>query len=96
MPTKTYGAGKNVCCLIWITQKIQRWKERRTFGACLLGSQVGAVVIIHNSHHYDPGLILGSYVIDLNLTLRVFLWILRFSSLRKNKLSHQNLCHQAY
>ena len=73
MPTKTYGAGENVCCLMWIAQKIQRWKERRMYGDCLLGRYTGAVVIIHVSHHYDAGLIPGSYE-GWDWLISVWLW----------------------
>ena len=45
------------------------------------GSQVGAVAITHTSHHalrpgFDPGLVRGLRFVDLNLTARVFLWVL--------------------
>ena len=66
----------------------------------IVGSQVGAAVIIFASHHCDPGSILGSYVgCDWLISIwlpGIFLWVLRFSSLRKNQLSRQNLCRRAY
>ena len=45
---------------------------------------------------FDPGLVRGLWLVDLNLTPRFFLWVLRFSSLGKNQLSRQNLCRLAY
>ena len=53
--------------------------------------------MIRVSHNCDMGSFLGPLVrglrlVDLNLTSTVLLRILWFSSLRKNKLSRQNLC----
>ena len=39
---------------------------------------------------FDPGLVRGLWLVDLNLTLRVFLWVLR-----KNHFPRQNLCRWA-
>ena len=58
-----------------------------------------------SSHHlhlpplwpgFDPELIRGLWLVDLNLTPRGFLLVLWFSSLRKNQLSRWNLCHRAH
>ena len=38
----------------------------------------------------------GLWLVDLNLTPRVFLRVLRFSSLHKNQVSRQNLCRRTY
>ena len=52
-----------------------------------LGCQLDTFVRICASHYYDPGSCLGhmwgELLVDLNLTLRVFLRALRFSSLLK-------------
>ena len=45
---------------------------------------------------FDPGLVRGLWLVDLNLTPRGFLWVLRCFSLHKNQLSRQNLCRRAY
>ena len=45
---------------------------------------------------FDPRLVRGLWLVDLKLTPRVFLPILRFFSLRKNQLSRQNISRRAY
>ena len=45
---------------------------------------------------FDPGLVRGPGLVDLNLTPRVFLRDLPFSFLGKNQLSRQNLRRRAY
>ena len=45
---------------------------------------------------FDPGLVRGLTLLNLNLTLRVLLRGLQFFSVHKNQLSHQNLCHPVY
>jgi hypothetical protein len=67
---------------------------------CFMGRMGGVAVSALASHHCDPGRsILGrgvicelSLLLILSLASRVFLWVLRFSSLHKNQHSLDLSC----